>query len=331
MFLQKRVREIIRGGTQEVNYDRSPAINLFHKKFTIIDLSIDLNWRGALSIVEKIKAMLQLIRPELPISAGICVVVGQTIALGRLPTFIDLSLGFGLGMFLSSSAMVFNDLFDLEVDRINTPNKPIPSGRVNKNEAVVLGIITGGIALILAGLIMPIVLVLCFMLWVLGFLYNWKLKASGLMGNLIVATNVAMTFILGGISVGGIGNPLVWIFGAIAFVFDLAEEIAGDAMDMEGDRKRGSRSLAILYGKQMALRTSGVLFVVMILISLLPIYLGENSLAYILPIGLMDVAIVFFGVQLMKSTTHDEGHKAMRGLYISATIGLVAFILSRFI
>ena len=79
---------------------------------------------------EKAKALLQLIRPELPISAGICVVVGQTIALGKIPALTDLILGFGLGLFLSSSAMIFNDLFDLEVDRINTPHKPIPSGRV---------------------------------------------------------------------------------------------------------------------------------------------------------------------------------------------------------
>jgi geranylgeranylglycerol-phosphate geranylgeranyltransferase len=280
---------------------------------------------------EKLKALMQLIRPELPISAGICVVVGQTIALGRIPSINDLGLGFGLGLFLSSSAMIFNDLFDLEVDRINTPNKPIPSGRVSSTEAVVFGSITGLIAMLIAGLISPLVLICSLLLWFLGFLYNWKLKATGFLGNLIVATNVAMTFILGGISVGETKNMLVWIFGAIAFVFDLAEEIAGDAMDMEGDQKIGSKSLAILYGKRVALRTSGVLFIVMILLSLLPIVLGEISLAYILPIVLMDVAIVFFGIRLMKSKTHVEGHQAMRGLYLSATVGLVAFILSRFV
>ncbi len=282
-------------------------------------------------ITNKLKALAQLIRPELPISAGICVVVGQTIALGKIPYMTDLGLGFGLGFFLSSSAMIFNDLFDLEVDRINTPYKPLPSGRLNTTEAILFGIVTTCIALLLAWFISPLVLGLSLALWILGFLYNWKLKATGLWGNLIVATNVAMTFILGGISVEQADHSMVWIFGAIAFFFDLAEEIAGDAMDMEGDRKRGSKSLAILHGKQSALRVSGVLFVVMILLSLLPVMLGETSLAYILPIGLMDIAIIFFGIRLLKSTTHQQGHQAMRGLYISATIGLVAFILSRFV
>ena len=284
-----------------------------------------------MSIVEKLKALLQLIRPELPISAGICVIVGQTIALGRLPTVEQIGLGFALGFFLSSSAMIFNDIFDLEVDRINTPYKPLPSGKLSTTEAIVFGLVTAAIAWMLALLINPFVFVLSLILWILGFLYNWKLKAAGLLGNLIVATNVAMTFIIGGISVGEAANPMVWIFGMIAFVFDLAEEIAGDTMDMEGDQKRGSRSLAILHGKKTALRISCVLFFVMIFLALLPILLGETSLAYILPIFLMDGAIIFFTIRLMRSMTHKEGHQAMRGLYISATIGLVAFILSRFV
>jgi geranylgeranylglycerol-phosphate geranylgeranyltransferase len=284
-----------------------------------------------MSIIEKLKALLQLIRPELPISAGICVIVGQTIALGRMTTVEQIGLGFALGFFLSSSAMIFNDIFDLEVDRINTPHKPLPSGKLTSTEAIVFGLVTAAIAWIFALLINPIVFVLSIILWILGFLYNWKLKSAGLLGNLIVATNVTMTFIIGGISVGQAANPMLWIFGMIAFVFDLAEEIAGDAMDMEGDQKRGSRSLAILHGKKSALRISSILFIVMILLTLLPILLGETSLAYFLPIFLMDAAIIFFTIRLMRSMTHKEGHQAMRGLYISATIGLVAFVLSRFV
>jgi geranylgeranylglycerol-phosphate geranylgeranyltransferase len=62
-------------------------------------------------------------------------------------------------------------------------------------------------------------------------------------------------------------------------VFDLAEEIAGDAMNMEADKRRGSQSLAILHGKRAARRIRGMLFVVMILLSLLPVVLGETRLA----------------------------------------------------
>ncbi|GAP13730.1 4-hydroxybenzoate polyprenyltransferase [Longilinea arvoryzae] len=281
-------------------------------------------------IFAKTRALLQLIRPELPLAAGICVVVGQVLALGALPRAATLGLGFALGFFLSSSAMVFNDYFDMEVDRVNTPHKPLPAGLIPPSEAIAFGVLTAVTAWILALCIHPIAFAICLVLWVLGFLYNWKLKAAGLWGNLIVSANVAMTFFLGGVSVGRVGDPLVWTFAAIAFVFDLAEEIAGDAMDMQGDRERGSQSIAIRYGRAAALRISGALFAVMIGLTLVPIFLGETGLEYILPIAVMDGIILYFTRRLLRSQTPGQGRRAMRVMYLSATLGLVAFVVAGF-
>lgn len=89
-----------------------------------------------MTIQQKSKAMILLIRPDLPISAGICVVIGQAIALGALPPLPLIWLGFLLGFFLSSSQMIFNDYFDLEVDRINAPQRPLPSGLLSTREMV---------------------------------------------------------------------------------------------------------------------------------------------------------------------------------------------------
>jgi geranylgeranylglycerol-phosphate geranylgeranyltransferase len=71
---------------------------------------------------------IQIIRPELPLAAGLCVVIGEVVALGMFPPAGTALRGFLLGFLLSGSAMVFNDYFDLEVDRINTPQRPLPAG-----------------------------------------------------------------------------------------------------------------------------------------------------------------------------------------------------------
>jgi geranylgeranylglycerol-phosphate geranylgeranyltransferase len=284
-----------------------------------------------ITILHKSKAMIQLIRPELPLAAGVCVVVGQAIAFGKLPQAFLVALGFSLGFFLSSSAMIFNDYFDLEVDRINAPSRPLPSGLLSQTEVIVFGVVTALIGLAIALSIHPIAFVLSLIIWILGFLYNWKLKAAGFWGNLIVSTSVAMTFILGGISVGQAANPMPWIFGLIAFFFDLAEEIAGDAMDMVGDQKRGSKSIAILYGKAAALRVSSMFFGVVIVLTLVPLLLGETALGYLIPIAITDGLIVYFTVKLTKSLTPKEGRRYMRVMYLSASIGLIAFIFGRFI
>ena len=86
----------------------------------------------------KIKGIIQLFRPELPFSAGVCVVLGEIVALGAFPSVREALLGFVCGFFISGSALVSNDYFDLEVDKINSPNRPLPSGAVSPSEAIIL-------------------------------------------------------------------------------------------------------------------------------------------------------------------------------------------------
>ncbi|MEA4910037.1 MAG: UbiA family prenyltransferase [Anaerolineaceae bacterium] len=280
---------------------------------------------------DKIRGAMQILRPELPAAAGMCVVIGEVVALGSLPSLADVALGFLCGFWLSASALVTNDYFDLAVDRINAPQRPLPSGLLTGTEAMILGLLTGLAGLFAAWAFYPPAAGISLVVWVLGFVYNWKLKSAGLWGNLVVCASVAMTFLLGGIGVGQAWNPLVWIFALIAFFFDLAEEIAGDAMDAAGDKQRGSRSIAIQFGRSAALRLSAILFGLVVVLSFLPAVWGQFGLAYLLPILLMDVLIVVFTVRLLQSRTPEQGRRAMRVLYIGASLGLLAFLIAALI
>jgi geranylgeranylglycerol-phosphate geranylgeranyltransferase len=283
-----------------------------------------------MTLQNKAKGVIQLFRPELPLAAGMCVVIGELLALGRFPALQVVGLGFVCGFFLSSSALVTNDYFDLEVDQINAPQRPLPAGLLTRPEVMTLGIGTGLLGLAAAWALNPFALGLSLMVWLIGFLYNWKLKATGLWGNVMVSTSVASTFLLGGIGVGQAWNATVWAFGLIAFVFDLAEEIAGDAMDAEGDQQRASHSIAIVSGKQTALRISGMLFGLVVMLSLLPIIWGGLALPYMSMIVLTDLLLIFFVIKLLRSQTPAEGRSSMRGLYLSASLGLMAFLIGSF-
>ncbi len=279
---------------------------------------------------QKLTGIIQLFRPELPFAAGVCVVLGEIIALGKFPSLQPLLLGFACGFFLSGSALILNDYFDLEVDRINAPQRPLPSGKVSPREAVILSMVTGLLGLAAAAFINWPALVLSIPFWVIGILYNWKYKQAGLPGNLMVSSSVAITFILGGIAVGEPWNEIVWTFSLIAFLIDLSEEIAGDAMDMEGDRKRGSRSIAITMGRNFALRISGILFVTVILISFVPFLLGWLGTGYLVMVSVMDIAVLYFTTKLLRSQTPEEGRLFMRRIYLIALFGMLAFILGQF-
>jgi geranylgeranylglycerol-phosphate geranylgeranyltransferase len=278
---------------------------------------------------KKIRAVIQLFRPELPIAAGICVVVGEVIALGRFPPLRELTLGFICGFFISGSAIVLNDYFDLEVDKVNTPTRPLPKGIISPSEAILLTGITICVGLAASLWINVSVFILCVILVLISFLYNWKFKEAGLGGNLMVSFCVASTFILGGMAVGGIWNSLVWTFALMAFFFDLGEEIAGDAMDIEGDKKRNSQSIAIRRGKNFALMVSGSLFSLVVLLSLLPIIFKWLGISYLVMIFITDITIVLFTIRLLKSKTPEEGRGAMRRIYLGVLLGVLAFIIGK--
>lgn len=281
----------------------------------------------SLTFNKKLRGAIQLVRPELPFAAGVCVLLGEIVALGAFPAMREIILGFGCGFFISGSAIILNDYFDLEVDRVNTPSRPLPSGIISPSEAILLTVITTVLGLAAAFMMGLPAFSLCVVFWLIGFLYNWKFKEAGLPGNLMVSSSVAITFILGGMAVGQPWNQIVWCFALMAFFIDLGEEIAGDAMDIEGDKKRASRSIAILRGRSFALGVSGSLFGLVVLISFIPVLLGWLGTSYLLMISLTDLLIIVFTIRLLRSKTPEEGRRAMRGIYLGALFGLSAFII----
>ncbi len=277
-------------------------------------------------ISKKIKGTIQLFRPELPFAAGTCVILGEIIARGGFPSLRELLLGFACGFFLSGAALTLNDYFDIEVDRINTPQRPIPAGLLTLSDAILLTGIATLIGLTAALLLSPLAFGVSALLWVIGALYNWKYKAKGLWGNLMVATSVGGTFIMGGIAAGQPLNKVVWFFALIAFLIDLAEEIAGDAMDMEGDRQRASKSIALTRGRNTALRITASLFFLVAALSYLPFVLGWMKASYLLLMCSINIGVIFFTARLVKSQTSGEGRSAMRGIYLSILLGMLIFI-----
>ena len=280
-------------------------------------------------LLRKAKGLLELIRPELPFAAGVCVVLGEIIALGKFPSTQNLLLGFVWGFFLSAPAMILNDYFDIEVDKINAPNRPLASGLISPTMAVLLTVITSLIGLAASILINSTAIILYIGFWLVGLVYNWKLKEFGLWGNLMVSTSVAVTFVLGGIIVEMLWSPAVWALSLMVFLINLGEEIAADAMDIEGDKVRGVRSVPILIGKLNALRISVTLFILAMAISYIPVLLGILGVSYLVIISITNASILFFGLKLLMSRNILAGRIAIRGVYLSGLIGLIMIIISR--
>ena len=240
-----------------------------------------------------------------------------------------MALGFLSIFCISATALILNDYFDLEIDRVNSPERPLPSGIVTKQDVVFLSIGVAMLGLIASYLISFTALLISLFVWMIGFLYNWRFKRSGLWGNLMVSFSVGMTFIFGGISVSVPFAKMVWFFAVIVALINVGEEIAADAMDVQGDRQAGSQSLAVVLGPERALRISAAVFMAVVGISSLPFWRGWLEWIYLFPIAIMDGVILYSTAQLLNPQTADR-RRYVRWIYLGGLAAILIFILIRF-
>jgi len=149
-----------------------------------------------------------------------------------------------------------------------------------------------------------------------------------LIGNLMVSFSVGMTFIFGGLAVGRPFEKIVLFFAVWVLLIDLGEEIAADAMDLEGDRQAGSRSLALVLGPENALKISAAIFLLVMVTSSLPLLLGWLEWIYLFPILLADAVILFSTRKLLDSRIANR-RIYIRWIYLSGLAALIIFIILR--
>lgn len=276
----------------------------------------------------KVLGLFRLFRFELPFTAGVCAILGELLALGKLPAIPEIVLGFLSIFFISAAALILNDYFDIETDKINAPERPLPAGLVTEQDVVLLFIVATVLGFITGYLINLEALLVIVLVWAVGFLYNWRFKKAGFVGNLMVSFSVGMTFIFGGIAVDKPFEKIVWFFATIVMLIDLGEEIAADAMDIEGDREVGSRSLALVLGRENALKISGAIFLLIIVASSLPFLSGWLEWIYLFPILLIDAVILYSTSKLLDSKIVNR-RIYIRWIYLSGLVGLLIFIIIR--
>lgn len=276
----------------------------------------------------KLRASAELIRMDLALGAGCFLVAGEIFAVGGLPPAGQVLFGFLTLFFISGSANISNDYFDREVDRINLPGRPLPSGRITAGELWILFSLFTAAGLACAAFLGPLVLAVVLVLWGISLLYNMKLKEYGLAGNLIVASCLGMMFVTGGITAGTI-NGVVLTFAALAFFFDLGEEIASDAMDVKGDLIRSSESLAKRYGRDRAMAVAGLMYGIFFVLTLLPFLAGWLGYDYLVPVAIMDMVMIYCVLVLMKSRVIGEGRVQVRRLYLAWGIFVIVFAVTR--
>jgi geranylgeranylglycerol-phosphate geranylgeranyltransferase len=278
--------------------------------------------------LDSIRQVIITVRPHNGLIAAASVLVGEHLA-GAGPGRESL-LASGAVFLVCAGAYAFNDLFDLDTDRVAKPGRPLPGGRISRRAvlavgdaawvgAVALGVLAGGWTLRFLAAWM-----------VLLMLYSWKLKGRGLWGHVLVSVVASSGFLLGGLIGERVRAGAVPFL--IALVIHLARETAKAVEDIEGDRVAGIRTYAVSVGGAQALGATFVLMAGVIAVSLLPFVLGIYGALYIIAVAVVIYPLLVWGMVMIwrrgREDTQGIARRVSLVLKAAMPVGVLAFYLA---
>ena len=248
--------------------------------------------------MKKLGAFFKLVRwPNLIITAlMMCLVYHNLVGMDSTIGFTLLVISMVL---IQAGGYVINDIFDLEIDKINKPEKLIVGKLFTERQCNIfywtLTIIGLGCALASTLMMLGnkfitifscIVLLACIL-----YSYSNRYKKSLVIGNLIVSLSVAFAvfvpwfFVMMYLAKEGmllenyevvmhISLRLVLIYTAFAFMMTLIREIVKDMEDVKGDGRSHCRTIPVVWG----MNTAQIIVIALSFITCLGISIIEEKL-----------------------------------------------------
>ncbi len=268
----------------------------------------------------RMKEYISLLRPVNAIMASLGTVIGGIVGLESIRALLYYRLYIAMFsvFFVLMAGNIINDYFDLEIDRINHPNRPLPSGKIKKESARIIAIIFFVMGIILSlflGNILQVVIVLIAIILLIS--YEWKTKASGLIGNIIISFLVGLVFVFGSLSVKF--SYVVIILALMAGLANLSREIVKDVEDVHGDINR--KTLPKKIGIKLSIIAASTFIFVAIALSPVPyIYFGWK-VWYIVVVAISDLLFIIAAFYSFSNQSKGQNY-----IKLAMVMGLVAFL-----
>lgn len=227
-----------------------------------------------------------------------------------------------------SAGNAINDYCDYDIDRINRPRRPLPSGRIRRPNALILAIVLTVIGIYLGTLINRNTTVIAILVSVALVSYAFWLKRTPFVGNLVVSGLTGLTFIAGGVAIDSVQGTL--IPALFAFLFTTAREIVKDLEDTEGDLKNNAKTLATLNPRGAVWTAIGFMASV-ILFSPIPYLFRWYSWHYLIVVLVgVDVVLIGLAIRLFQDASKESCASIQRWMKWNIFVGLGAIYLGTF-
>ncbi|AYK14767.1 MAG: geranylgeranylglycerol-phosphate geranylgeranyltransferase [Methanosarcina flavescens] len=282
-----------------------------------------------------IRTYLELMRYENCLMAGFAAVIGTLIAFNILisdasgsyspenfPLFYS-GLVFLVVLLISGAGNTINDYFDVRIDSINRPDRPIPSGRATLKEALYFSYTLFSLGTLLAFWINLICGFIALFNSLLLIFYAKTLKGTPLLGNLSIGYLTGSTFLFGASVFGFEGLEVLFVLFLLAALAITAREIVKDIEDIEGDKVEGADTLPIRVGAKKAGYLAVFIGLLAVLLSPLPYFMQMLGVRYLYLVLLADMGFFAAIYQLL---VRNNPTKSSRMFKIAMFFALIAFI-----
>jgi 4-hydroxybenzoate polyprenyltransferase len=284
-----------------------------------------------------------LVAPALGFASGAATAAG---AAPREAWNVDLLLypfvGLVMAAVLNAASNALNQIYDLDIDRVNKPRRALPSGRLSLTDAWIFTFSAYVVALVLAWFVAPRGRHECFWIVVVAtiitVLYSappFRTKRLGIWANVTIAIPRGVLLKVAGWSaVKTIVGVEPWFIGAIFGLFLLGASTTKDFADMEGDARGGCQTLPIIYGVQRAawmISPSFVVPFVMIAVGTwFRILTGTPALLYLLSIvmTLFGIYVCYLMLRRPEDLAVEENHVSWAHMYRMMFVAQVGFAVS---
>ncbi len=229
----------------------------------------------------KFKDGLEILRPINGLMGSLTVIIGilnTRAGIGFGQIILNIVLGIITYFFMAGSGMIINDIYDIEIDKINRPERPIPRGAISLKQAKYLfvGVLICGVTIsIIHSLIFELFflnVIIVTLFGFIGWLYAKWGKKSGFFGNILVSISFSIGLLYGAI-LNGYAIPIyIYFFFLTSFFLLLSREIIKGCEDIEGDKVQEVKTLAIKIGIKKSTYFSMSCAVLAIIFFILPIF-----------------------------------------------------------
>jgi len=277
-------------------------------------------------LTEKLTSILKITRPVNVIITFISVLVAAAICLTGKISELNLLLAAFSAALAAASGNIINDIYDIEIDKINRPLRPLPSVKITVKEAYTLYFVLLILSVSFSLIINYLAFIIVIFSNLLLLLYAKYLKRIPLIGNTTVAFLTGMVFIFGGLVVE---NPSAAIIPAtFAFLVNLIREIVKDMQDFEGDEKAGVKTFPVKFGFQKSKFIILFISLALILYTLYPFISQLYRIEYFIVVMVIVNPILIYSLKILFQDHASKNlNKSSILLKLSMVFGLIAIYL----